>query len=666
MKKLFFPLLGILLLFAACSKDEPVRNVENEKTASENRFYGVKTLEETRGVAQRNKLWYPGTTIDIKFLNGAEENKQKVKEYASEWEKYANITFSFIDDGDAHVRIAFDSNDSRYVTWSTIGTDCKMIANQSEPTINYVDWEYLSEEEIKGDVLRTFGQVLGLELEHRHLDFDAGWRNNISLYWEGSIEDIPWTELKKYVFDPLESSKILQTDEYDENSIMIWPFPRQFAVNTARYYNNELSSKDIAFVAQVYPKEINNDKSVVLAAEVKEHVSFSINGFSYVNDLLIDWGDGLQEYLSTYVDVGHDIFHTYVGDDLYTIKIYGSENEIQQIYFSAGYINSFDVSGSKKLWELTINGEMESLDITNNNSITTLSCAGNGLVNLNISENPGLIRLYCNDNQLTSLDVSANTELRYLNCSNNPLSSLDLSGNKTLFELNCNGSQLSSLDLWENTHLQELQCFNNQLTSLDLSGNPYVKKIHCSDNQLEILTLADKPWLEQLDCARNRLTSLDLYRAQSIKNLSCGDNQLTSLDVSNNSYSLEHLACYNNQISNLNVSNNLMLKTLDCYSNRLTSLNLINNSHLYSVRCFNNNLTSLNVSGNSLVRTIDCYNNPFISDEQAVIDLTNSLPNCPGNIYRAGALNLGVLSDTILSTILPVATGKNWKVAIRN
>lgn len=254
MKKLLFPVLGLMILFAACCKEDTIGNNEAKPLGSE-RFYGVKTLEETRGLAQRKKLWYPGTEIDVNFLNGSVEFQQKVKQYAAQWEQHANITFNFIDSGDADVRIAFDSNDSRYVTWSTIGTDCKMITNQAEPTMNFVMWDYITEQERKGDVLRAFGQVLGLELEHRHLDFTPVWLNNIQTYWEGDIEDIPWDELRKYVFDPLESSKVLQSDEYDENSIMIWPFPRKYAGNTARDYNYELSETDIEFIGTVYPKE---------------------------------------------------------------------------------------------------------------------------------------------------------------------------------------------------------------------------------------------------------------------------------------------------------------------------------------------------------------------------------------------------------------------------
>lgn len=122
MKKILWSLLGILLFLTSCSNEDDFKDYlfKTENTRSDNHFNGVKIPEKisTKGIAQKYKLWSNGTTIKVKFLNGSNDYKQKVKSFAKEWEKYANIKFDFIESGDAHVRIGFDWNNERYITWS--------------------------------------------------------------------------------------------------------------------------------------------------------------------------------------------------------------------------------------------------------------------------------------------------------------------------------------------------------------------------------------------------------------------------------------------------------------------------------------------------------------------------------------------------------------------
>lgn len=223
-----------------------------------NHFFGEKRLSAqiaTKGVAQRRNLWYPGTTIRVKFLNDPDNRSQEVITWAKEWEQYAGITFQFVTEGNADVRIGFDWNDERYITWSYIGTDCKQNTDQNDATMSFAFFdEFSTQRDRRADVLRAFGSVLGLELEHRHLSFNPGWTTRIASFWEGEVEDIPWASLKQYVFDPLDAAGVIQTATYDPNSIMIWPFLSRFASNTSRDFNYELSDMDKAFIKELYPK----------------------------------------------------------------------------------------------------------------------------------------------------------------------------------------------------------------------------------------------------------------------------------------------------------------------------------------------------------------------------------------------------------------------------
>ena len=59
-------------------------------------------------------------------------------------------------------------------------------------------------------------------------------------------------------------------------------------------------------------------------------------------------------------------------------------------------------------------------------ALTDLSCFGNQLTSLDVSQNTALEDLYCSSNQLTSLDVSKNTALTSLSCYNNQIKGTEM------------------------------------------------------------------------------------------------------------------------------------------------------------------------------------------------------------------------------------------------
>ncbi len=262
MKKILLAFLSLTLLLTACNKEENTPQPDKFDNANM-RFYGVKFPEKPsqQGSAQHDRLWHNGTTIKVKFLNGSDVLKERVKTVAIEWEKYANISFKFIESGDAHVRVGFDWNDNRYITWSYIGTDCKTVLDQSEATLSFAYFEYMVGSDdltVNADILRAFGQVLGLELENRNINFSPKWTPNPALvpsYWSFNITDVMWAQLRKYVFDPLDADNAVSTEAYDKLSIMKWPFPSNILLNGGgASVNYELSEMDKVFIAMLYPK----------------------------------------------------------------------------------------------------------------------------------------------------------------------------------------------------------------------------------------------------------------------------------------------------------------------------------------------------------------------------------------------------------------------------
>lgn len=232
------------------------------------RWYGSKLAEGNRekGVSDGTKRWNPDAGIYIKFINAPTDAQMidKIKQIAAEWEAYAGINFHFTDqDKKADVRIAFNWNGNDWLTWSYTGTDAKYVRSQSEPTAVFGGLEYASQLEFKGDVLRLFGQILGLEYEQRHQEWSKNgyWKDAASLqrYWEEQFEgyNMDWNEIREYVFDPLtaqNANQLLQTEKIDELSVMAWPYynRKQTSKLLANY---ELSDGDKMFIAQLYPKK---------------------------------------------------------------------------------------------------------------------------------------------------------------------------------------------------------------------------------------------------------------------------------------------------------------------------------------------------------------------------------------------------------------------------
>ena len=228
-----------------------------------------------------------------------------------------------------------------------------------------------------------------------------------------------------------------------------------------------------------------------------------------------------------------------------------------------------------------------------------LSCAGNQLTALDVSNNTALITLYCSFNQLTELDVSSNKALERLKCASNQLTELDVSSNTALKRLYCNTNQLTELDASKNTELTELDCSFNQLTELDVSSNTALYSLSCDVNQLTTLDVSKNTELTGLSCSTNQLTELDVSSNTALTMLYCNTNQLTALDVSNNT-ALTRLSCADNQLTALDVSSNTALTTLNCSGNYMTSKSAVKGlDESLTTITFNPQLATYSVTVNS-------------------------------------------------------------------
>ena len=272
-----------------------------------------------------------------------------------------------------------------------------------------------------------------------------------------------------------------------------------------------------------------------------------------------------------------------------------------------------------KLYYLSCYGNaLTSLDVSQNTALTELHCSGNRLTDLDVSKNIALDQLFCSYNKLTGLDVSKNTVLSALSCTENNISKLDISNNKALVALYCDDNNLIKLDVRNNVFLQLIYCAGNQLSSLDVSKNTLLNSLWCRKNTLKSLDVQKNTALKRLNCDENQLTSLDVSKNTALSYLSCDENKLTNLDLSKNT-ALTELHCSFNKLTSLDLSKNAALVTVWCRMNNLASLNASKCVVLTELVCDNNKLTSLDVSKNAALTKLQCGVNNLTS-----LNLTNN------------------------------------------
>lgn len=317
--------------------------------------------------------------------------------------------------------------------------------------------------------------------------------------------------------------------------------------------------------------------------------------------------------------------------------------EITGLDCSLNVIQQLDLSNNKKLINLNCSGitvdeygyneapdgQIETLNLTQNTNLKKLICSGNRLTNLDISKNLQLQYLDCSYNRnynynngneeiyITNLDTSKNTNLRHLDVHNNQISTLEISKNIELEFLNCNYNKLSNLNISYNYKLKNLQCKNyswiegsNLISSIDLTNNINLETLNCSGNNLTNLDISQNFNLKFLDCNENKLVNINIFYNSKLLHLDCGSNEISSLNLIY-SPQLEYVNCSYNKLTSINLSQNINLKNFGCHGNQLSQLDVTANTKLEGLYCTYNNLTELDVSKNILLKSdgLYCYGN---------------------------------------------------------
>ncbi|MCO6565085.1 MAG: hypothetical protein J6581_06545 [Apibacter sp.] len=335
MKKFTYLLLLCSTAYlVSCNEDSLSSDISPEKNITQNEHFCldaylsdeiIQKQDSTHdvsvnGVSSKYKKWNVGQTIKIKFLNGNSFLQDKVKQFASEWLKYANLNFEYVaSNQDADIKINFDNSGG---SWSYVGTDSKYIA-QNTPSMNF-GWftNYTSDTEFSRTIIHEFGHALGLHHEHQSPTANIQWnKEKVYEYYGGapnywSKETVNHSIFEKY------SSTTTNYSSFDSQSIMLYSFPASLTLDGwSSGWNVVLSPMDKRFISEQYPGKISY-------VETKNFYRYYINGQHFYTSNYNELGNRFYEGIlgkifANQTDEAYPIFRYYNyknGDRLSTLN----------------------------------------------------------------------------------------------------------------------------------------------------------------------------------------------------------------------------------------------------------------------------------------------------------------------------------------------------------
>jgi hypothetical protein len=204
------------------------------------------------------KLWQPSRTLRVAFLDGAPTAHAKVRCYAEEWTKHANLRFEFLPDQspDAEIRITLRPGGS----WSYIGTDALAVA-ASEPTMQ-LGWvnEWTSDDQVARVVIHEFGHALGCIHEHQNPSGSIPWdREAVYAAYAGAPNLWSREMVDRNIFQTYDRD-LLRYRGFDRASVMLYPVPNELTIGDYEVgWNSALSETDRRFISDVYPRSGSTD-----------------------------------------------------------------------------------------------------------------------------------------------------------------------------------------------------------------------------------------------------------------------------------------------------------------------------------------------------------------------------------------------------------------------
>ncbi|SDX93946.1 Astacin (Peptidase family M12A) [Ruegeria halocynthiae] len=214
----------------------------------------TQALEGSKAALLDSAKWPLNSVIRIRFLGGSTHLREQVEQFACQWvaDEMAALTFEFVEEGDAEVRVAFQQGAG---SWSLLGTDCLNEPDQTKPTMNF-GWltDQSGTEEIREVVLHEFGHALGLIHEHQNPDGGIEW-NEDAVKTDLSGAPNFWDDdtIRRNVLNHYDPGTLTMT-KIDPYSIMMYPIPNKWTVgNFETGFNTDFSPADRELIRRAYP-----------------------------------------------------------------------------------------------------------------------------------------------------------------------------------------------------------------------------------------------------------------------------------------------------------------------------------------------------------------------------------------------------------------------------
>lgn len=236
-------------------------NPANDPTPHLNKYRrGGVSAHPYKIAVEAGKLWKPGQTLNIRFMDGSSIQRERCEEHAVKWLAHANLKFNFKGGANSEIRVSFKFDPGS--SWSAVGTDCLSSEFKGEPTMNY-GWleDDTSDTEYSRVVVHEFGHAIGCIHEHQNPAGGIVW-NAAAVYaaYKGppnnwSKEEIDFNILEKYTEDQINGTK------FDRKSIMLYAFPGDLIKSpaslkkTGTRFNSALSARDKSYIKKAYPKK---------------------------------------------------------------------------------------------------------------------------------------------------------------------------------------------------------------------------------------------------------------------------------------------------------------------------------------------------------------------------------------------------------------------------
>lgn len=258
------------------------------------------------------------------------------------------------------------------------------------------------------------------------------------------------------------------------------------------------------------------------------------------------------------------------------------------------------------LENLTLDGNLSCLDLSQSKQLKELNILNSGLRFLDISNHSELKTLICIRHRLNIIDASNCSQLDscYLNAYQLPP--------RTEYAEGVESFTLRKLNLDGCLSLKYLEMGDTQLESLDVSSTKIkaltVKSIKTDEWGSDVYPLKElkiNPDMEDLICSYNQLETLDLSQSNLVR-LDIHKGRVRSLKVNP---SMKCLLCNDNAINSLDLSDCRQLDTLDVSHNNLTNLALVGMPNLKSARFDFNPITVLRVEDCTNLKAVDLNEN---------------------------------------------------------